>query len=597
LALLRIEHGSTPGRIVPLHTEQTMVGRHPKSDIVIDNVAVSRYHAQITNTDGEHFIEDLSSRNGTIINGQLIDGKTLLRDRDRIEICDVVFCYFLKSPPQADHTNQASPAATHDVRLRGDHRRQNILKNGAVIDEPGGVAPNSDSSVIVAKLSADGSGSSWRLAVKPAVKLQAVLELSRALRTTSSLEESLARILETVFRLFPQSEEGFILLRDPDTGQLRVRTTIVKDISDDEDDVHYSMMIVQTAMQTQQALLSSDAATDVRFRESESIQQLQIRSMMCSPIVGSKLSVDADPDDSVELEHREAFGVIQIGTRQLSQQFTEEDLDIMVSVTSQAALAIEHIQLNEQVARQRTHERELEMANQIQLSFLPRTTPKLEGYQFADFYQSAQDIGGDYYDYIPLADGRLAIALADVAGKGVPAALLMARLCAMARFHIIGTSSPAQALMALNEEFARQGLTDRMVTMIICAIDKQANELVVASAGHPALLLRDNFAQVEAIGSSDAGIPLGVVERQQITETRAAIPTGSSILLHSDGITDAMNKDLEIYGSDRMTQFLETQTGTAGQLIAGLVADVASFTGEDGELHDDMCCVCAHRIG
>jgi sigma-B regulation protein RsbU (phosphoserine phosphatase) len=597
LALLKIEQGSTPGRIIPLHSEQTMVGRHPKSDIVIDNVAVSRHHAQITNSDGDFYIEDLRSRNGTVINGQLIDGKTLIHDRDRIQICDVVFSYYLKSPP-ADQTDRVVQALTNfDVHLRGDHRRQNVIRQGALIDEPGGATPDSDSSVIVAKLSADGSGSSWRLGVKPAIKLQAVLELSRALRMAASLEASLTRILETMFRLFPQAEEGFILLRDSDTGQLRVRTTLVKGISGAEDDVHYSMLIVRTAMQTRQALLSSDAATDDRFVTSDSIQQLQIRSLMCSPIVGTRSEPDGseqepgDPADGAG----ESFGVIQIGTRQLNRQFTEEDLDVMVSVTSQAALAIEHVQLTERLVRQQMHQRDLEVANQIQLSFLPRTTPEFDGYRFASFYRSAQNVGGDYYDYIPLSGGRLAIALADVAGKGVSAALLMARLSAMARFHILGSQSPAQALMDLNEEFDRHGLTERMVTMIIAVIDPQAHELVVASAGHPSMLLRDSSGRVKSIGSGDGGMPLGIVAKQEIQETRISIAAGSSCLFYTDGVTDAMNGAMDLYGSDRTIQFLQTQCGTASELTEGLVADIARFTGDDAQQHDDICIVCVQR--
>lgn len=576
-----------------------MVGRHPKSDIVIDNVAVSRHHAQITNANGEHFVEDLNSRNGTIVNGEPIEGRTLLRDGDQVQICDIIFIYYLNTAPlqqRSDATDNALKAVTtRDVHLRGDNRKQNIIKPGALIESPGGSTADSDSSIIVAKLSADGSGSSWRLGVKPAVKLQAVLELSRALRDAECLDDSLARILETMFRLFPQAEEGFILLKDPVDGQLRVRTTLVRNALEDSDDVHYSMMIVRTAMQTQHAILSSDAASDVRFRMSESIQQLQIRSMMCTPIVGTTLEQVIDDDDGTVEPVRKAFGVIQIGTKELSKQFTEEELDIMVSVASQAAMAIEHIQLNERVIERRIQDRELEVATQIQQSFLPGKQPEVDGYQFANYYQPAQNVGGDYYDYVALPDGRHAIALADVSGKGVPAALLMARLCSMARVQILANQTPASVLIGLNNEFAEHNLTERMVTMVICMLDPDKNELVVASAGHPAMLLRHSSGKTETIGSRDEGIPLGVVDSQTISETTISLEPGSTCVLYSDGVNEAMNKSKDCFGTPRMIQYLEANSKTAEGITAGLVEEVMTFVGDDSKQHDDMCIVCIQR--
>ncbi|MCL4116573.1 UNVERIFIED_CONTAM: hypothetical protein GTU68_012214 [Idotea baltica] len=575
-----------------------MVGRHPKSDIVIDNVAVSRHHAQITNTSGQHFVEDLNSRNGTIINGETIEGRVLLRDGDQVRICDVVFSYYLNAAPDdsiADRSDDALKAVTtRDVHFRIDNRKQNIIKPGAIIQSPGGSTADSDSSIIVAKLSADGSGSSWRLGVKPAIKLQAVLELSGALRTAECLDDSLAIILETMFRLFPQAEEGFILLRDPSDGQLRVRTTLVRNAKEFSDDVHFSMLIVHTAMQTQHAILSSDAASDIRFRMSESIQQLQIRSMMCAPIVGTTIEQVVDDEDGTAEPVRDAFGVVQIGTKELSMQFTEEELDIMVSVTSQAAMAIEHMQLAERLSQRKALDRELEVANQIQQSFLPGKKPEIEGYQFANYYKPAENVGGDYYDYIAMPDGRIAIAVADVSGKGVPAALLMARLCSMARVQILANRSPARALIGLNDEFAEHNLNERMVTMVIGMLDPQKHELVIASAGHPAMLLRHRSGKIETIGSRDEGIPLGVVDRQTISETAVQLEPGATCLLYSDGINEAMNDSKDCFTTARMTRYLETHSDTADGLTNGLVASVDKFVG-DAKQHDDMCIVCIQR--
>ena len=523
---------------------------------------------------------------------------SLLRDKDQIRICDVVFSYHLNTAPDdslSDRSDDALKAVTtRDVHFRIDNHKQNIIKPGAVIEATGSATTDSDSSIIVARLSADGSGSSWRLGVKPAIKLKAILELSRSLRTAECLDDSLARILETMFRLFPQAEEGFILLRDPIDDQLRVRTTLVRNVSEHSDDVHFSSLVVHTAMQTHHAILSSDAASDIRFRMSESIQQLQIRSMMCAPIVGTIIQQTMDDEDGTAEPVRHAFGVVQIGTKELSQQFTEEELDIMVSVTSQAAMAIEHIQLNDRVTQQKTQDRELEVTNQIQQSFLPGRIPEIGGYQFANYYNAAENVGGDYYDYISMPDGRYAIALADVSGKGVPAALLMARLCSMARVQILANRSPATALIGLNNEFAEHHLNERMVTMVIGLLDPQSHELTIASAGHPAMLLRHRSGKTEMIGSRDEGIPLGVVDRQTISETTIQLEPGATFMLYSDGVSEAMNNSKDCYGAPRMIQYLESHSDTATGLTDGLIESIDKFVGKARQ-HDDMCVVCVQR--
>ncbi|MDB4614430.1 SpoIIE family protein phosphatase, partial [bacterium] len=417
------------------------------------------------------------------------------------------------------------------------------------------------------------------------------LKLSKALRKTASLDESLACVLETMFQLFPQAEEGFVMLRDPDTDQLRVRATLVRNKPSDFD-VHYSMMIVRTAMQSQQALLSSDAATDIRFRMSESIQQLQIHSLMCAPIVGG--GPDGDTE-AAEFTNR-SFGVIQIGTKQNSKQFSEDDLDILVSVTSQAALAIEHIQFNERLASQQTRARELELATQIQHSFLPRQSLQVSGYDFGSCYKPALNVGGDYYDYIAMPDGRFAVAVADVAGKGVPAALLMARLCSMARFEIAAHESPAKALIAMNENFFANQLTERMVTMVVAVFDPATHQVTIASAGHPPLMLRKADGMVEVLGRRDHGIPLGIVETQEISETTLELASGSSLCLYSDGLTEAMNAERDLFGTARMQQYLEqAEFAMAQELADGLQGHVLEFQGDDVEQHDDICLVCVRR--
>ena len=139
----------------------------------------------------------------------------------------------------------------------------------------------------------------------------------------------------------------------------------------------------------------------------------------------------------------EALGAIQIDSLDHTLPFTDDDLEVLVSVASQAALALENAQLHTAAIRQRDFDRDLEFATQVQLGFLPSERPHLEGYEFHDFYEAAQRVGGDFFDYVQLPDGRLAVTVGDVAGKGLPAALLMARIYSDTRYELLARPTPA----------------------------------------------------------------------------------------------------------------------------------------------------------
>ena len=150
------------------------------------------------------------------------------------------------------------------------------------------------------------------------------------------------------------------------------------------------------------------------------------------------------------------------------------------------------------------------MARDMQLHFLPQRQPSLPNYQFFHFYRAAEEVGGDYFGYIPLPDGRLALALGDVSGKGVPAALLMARLCSDTRACLIDAATPAEGVARLNNEVLEPILGGRFVTFVLCVLDPIRHEVTIVNAGHPSpLLRRAESGKVFALGEAEKGMPLG----------------------------------------------------------------------------------------
>ncbi len=248
-------------------------------------------------------------------------------------------------------------------------------------------------------------------------KLKALLEIARSLRSTLSLEGVLSNVLDGLFKIFVQADRGYFVLK---TGEgLLVPMATKHRRTNAEETIRISRTIVNKAMTSREAILSADAGSDTRFDTSQSIADFRIRSMICAPLLGN----DGNP-----------LGVIQIDTMDQRARFSESDLEVLVSVAILAATAVENAQLHETALKQQTLQRDLDLAHKVQQGILPSRPPELSGWLFYDHYDPANQIGGDYYDYVTLPDNRVGVIIADVSGKGVPAALLMARLSSEVRY-------------------------------------------------------------------------------------------------------------------------------------------------------------------
>jgi serine phosphatase RsbU (regulator of sigma subunit) len=413
--------------------------------------------------------------------------------------------------------------------------------------------------------------SGLRVEVLPEAKLRAVLAISSNLSNALDLAEVLPKILESLFAIFPQADRGFILLRDPDTGQMV--TKAVRHRNPQEDDApSISRTILDQAVQTGRAILSADARFDARFDPSQSIQARQIRSIMCVPMLS---------------QTGESLGVLQLDTEDKLSQFRQEDLDVLVSAATQAARAVELAWLHQE-------RRDLETASQIQKSFLPGQRPQIQGLQFFDYYSSAREVGGDYYDYIRLPGNRLAVALGDVSGKGVSAALLMARLSAAVRFCLATEPTVAGAVCRLNAELTRAGSPDRFVTFVVAVLDLDTFALTLVNAGHmPPLCRRSWPAEVDDVGNQIVGIPLGVLDRPY-QDTVIPVQPGDTLILYTDGITEARNPKSELYGAERLREVVHRAPEGAEAVGMAILADVQSFAAGRPQ-SDDMTIVCFSR--
>lgn len=555
MAFLVQDRGPSPGKKYELtNRSSVVVGRNPDCGIWIEEHAVSRQHAEIIRSNGSYYIKDMQSRNGTFVNDRQLspDEKQPLRPADRIRVCDVEFSF---------HDESLARAAKDD---------DPDTSSGTVL-----VDDDSSNSTVMSKIDVTSGSSGVQVVASPEVKLAALLEITRSLGKAVALDEVLPQVLNSLFKIFVQADRGFIVLKT-ESGALVPRWTKTRREQQDET-IRISKTIVTEVINRKEAILSADATSDERFDMSQSIADFRIRSMMCAPLVNSD---------------NEAIGVLQIDTLEQRKKFAPEDLEVLASIAAQAGIAINNAQLHESALMQKAIERDLQLAHEVQHSFLPQRRPEIPGYEFFDFYQPANHVGGDYFDYISLPDGRTAVLVADVVGHGVAAALLMAKLAAEARFWLASVPSPAEAITRLNDAIAHLQV-DRFVTLIMAVLDPKKHEVTIVNAGHMCPIVRSEDGQIQEPGEEEAGLPVGVLEETEYEQVTFPLAPGQSVTMYTDGLNEAMNSSDEQYGMDRIRDHVR-RTPEIETLGQSLIADIDDFVG-DGPQDDDMCLVIFRR--
>lgn len=287
----------------------------------------------------------------------------------------------------------------------------------------------------------------------------------------------------------------------------------------------------------------------------------------------------------------ELIGLINLGPRRSEQDYSSDDLRLLQNLATQAAPALRVAQLARQQqieARQRERiEHELRVARVIQETLLPAEIPSFEGWQIQAHWQPAREVSGDFYDFIRLSDGRMAVIIADVTDKGVPAALVMATTRSILRAQAEHLISPGKVLARTNELLHPDIPAKMFVTCLYLVIEPASGRIVFANAGHN---LPYHFSNGKVAELRATGMPLGLLPGMEYEEVEARLANGDSLLLSSDGLVEAHNADREMYGFDRM-EMVMAAGGNTDEIVPHLLQSWAAFTGENHEQEDDITLV------
>ncbi|HEY3993918.1 MAG TPA: PP2C family protein-serine/threonine phosphatase [Ktedonobacteraceae bacterium] len=283
------------------------------------------------------------------------------------------------------------------------------------------------------------------------------------------------------------------------------------------------------------------------------------------------------------------------GPRMDDDTYTHQELATLSALAAQVAPALRVAQIvreqQRQVRERERIEQELRTAQSIQKAFLPKEVPVLADWQLIPYYQPAREVGGDFYDFITLADGRLSLVVGDVTGKGVPAALVMATVLTMLRSAARSSNSPARILEQVNDLLVAEIPAGMFVTCYYVLLNPHDGQVCYANAGHEAPYRCLGGAASELWAT---GMPLGMLPGTRYEECESVLVPGESLLFYSDGLVEAHNPSGEMFGFPRLQRLLSTRT-TDTTLIDSVLAHLSDFTGEKWEQEDDVTLLTLQR--
>ena len=411
-----------------------------------------------------------------------------------------------------------------------------------------------------------------------AERLSLIYDVSQSFNSSLELGQVLDRVMDEVIAI-THAERGFVMLLD-DEG--RPTFPVARGIDSqtvDEPEFQVSRGVVERVSQEGRPLLTSNAQEDDRLMLRRSVQILGLRSILCAPLAVKGRII----------------GVIYVDNRLQTGTFSAAELELLSSIASSAAIAIDNARLYEMAVEKGRLDQELRTARAVQASLLPSSTPLFPGWDLAAGWRPARQVSGDYYDLLPGEGGWLDLIMADVSGKGMPAALFMA----LTRSNVRASMAPSRDLVVGVERINRLLCADAsdgtFVTFFCARLEPGAPAVSYVNAGHnPPLVVRSG-GELEEL--QPTGMALAVVEDTSYRQGAVQLDGGDVLVLYTDGLPDAARPDDARFGMDRLRQAaLDHHDGSAAEIVAALEEAVNRYSGS-AEQFDDMAILVARRTG
>lgn len=409
--------------------------------------------------------------------------------------------------------------------------------------------------------------------VNKVARLNNCIEIANLINSELSLGKLLTSVMETTKKAF-QADSVSLLLRDEESGDLIFQIAL-GDVGDEIKEIFRLQKgegIAGLVSEQGTPLNIKDVYDHPKFSPDYDLKtQYRTRAMLCVPLKA----------------RGKTLGVLQVMNKLTSPfYFTHEELDMLITISSSAAVAIDTARMHRMILQQETLKRDLILAKEVQLSFLPMALPQIPGYEFAALNCPALEVGGDFFNFFQLHENKLGIVLGDVSGKGISASLFMAKLSSDLQYHALLNNSPSALLETVNELLCQRAKHGMFVTLVYMVLDLETGDLAFANAGHlfPICSGRDGSFLIG--DDSSKGPPLGILPGIPYAEERFTLAPGQGLTLYTDGITEAKNSRGDLFGMERLITELNKPLETPETLVNTISDAVDKFSVNQGRSDD-----------
>lgn len=532
-------------KTVPLQGDRFTVGRSSTAELCFpDDAGLSRQHMVFERDGDDWTVQDLGSKNGTLVNNITLRAKLRLKPGDRI-------------------------TAGHLAIVFDDKGAGAKPPEGVVVFESGEPDPPSTSTIFT---SLEGALSSQTIVDRPgqhgAKQVQALIRAGQELAGRGTLADLFPLILDLAIEGVG-AQRGVVMILEGDRLEVKANKG---------EGFRISSAVRDRVINEKASVLVRDAQLDEAFRERMSIVEQKVRTLMAVPLQTEKRTI----------------GLIYVDSPNMFRAFTKDDLSLLTVMANVAAIRIEHARLSEVEEIERRMARELDQAAEIQRSFLPASAPVVAGADLAGYNAPCRTVGGDYYDFFTYPNGRVAMVLGDVSGKGMPASLMTMSLQARVQVLADDTQDLGAGVTRLNKITCKNCPSNRFITFFFCVLDPATGDLAFCNAGHnPPVLVRAN-GDVEYL--EGGGPPLGILSFATYSEDRAKLAPGDMLAIYSDGVTEANNAKEEEFGDERFAVVLKgNRQKSAAEIVAAVNQALTEFAAGSPPA-DDITLIVSRRL-
>jgi serine phosphatase RsbU (regulator of sigma subunit) len=520
-----------------------LIGRQAGNHFIVRDSRASRNHARIVADGDRYLIEDTGSRHGVFVNGAKITSQPL-KSEDRIDL-GVADSYYFFFALEADAERLLHPAQTHPPQT---------IDSGASAVPPSGLRP------------AAGAGQNLG-------KLRAVLEVARTLQRSFSIEDVLNSVVDAALAV-TGAERGFLLLLQG-ADELHVRCA--RDRHNRQlqpDDLRVPRRVIHRALRNRRELLAM--AFDPLSAEDpgSSIAALELRSVVCVPLV--RIAAAALESTQRLSVANETVGVLYMDSRTISADLSAGNRELLQSLAIEASTVLENARLLQEERLKQKLEEELNLARAIQQNLLPVALPSTGWLRACGSSVASHQVGGDYFDLLPVNDDCWAVIVADVSGKGVSSALLAALLQGAFLAASDNAAHLEGVLRRINSFLSVRPEAEKYAT-VFCALFHRGGEGAYINAGHCAPFVVRAGEPLRTLEPTT--VPVGLIEGAEFPVHQCKLAPGDKLVAYTDGVTEAQNSAAEFYGTRRLKDVLEANAGlSANALHQKIRESVGSFT-------------------